>query len=183
MRILAGFVLCLVVLIVAGTILLYSGWYNVAATEPHAALGRWILDTAKHRSIEARADEVQVPAEFSKAQIRRGFEHFRETCVACHGAPGVERSEMGRGLRPQPPPLADVVPEWSTAELFWIAKHGIRMTGMPAWGPTHRDDELWAMVAFVKTLPTMSAEDYRRMEMEAANGRPERAQPERGQGH
>jgi mono/diheme cytochrome c family protein len=90
---------------------------------------------------------------------------------------------MGRGLRPQPPPLADVVPEWSTAELFWIAKHGIRMTGMPAWGPTHGDDELWAMVAFVKTLPTMSAEDYRRMEMEAANGRPERAQPERGQGH
>lgn len=66
---------------------------------------------------------------------------------------------MGRGLRPQPPPLADVVAEWSAAELFWIIKHGIRMTGMPAWGPTHGDEEVWAIVAFVQTLPTMSAEE------------------------
>src|SRR3546814_6534124 len=140
-----------------------------------------ILDTAKHRSVKVQADDVQITTQFTDGQIRRGFEHFRKTCVACHGAPGVERTEMGKGLRPQPPPLANVVEEWSTEELFWIVKHGIRMTGMPAWGPTHEDDELWDIVAFVQTLPTMSPEHYGRMEMEAAKGGPERAQPERGQ--
>src|SRR3546814_3041010 len=102
MGVLTRFFLCLVLLIAAVTILLYSGWYNVAATEPHTALGTWILDTAKHRSVKVQADDVQITTQFTDGQIRRGFEHFRKTCVACHGAPGVERTEMGKGLRPQP---------------------------------------------------------------------------------
>src|SRR3546814_12930818 len=71
MRVLTGFVLCLVLLIAAGTILLYSGWYNVAATEPHTALGTWILDTAKHRSVKVQADDVQITKQFTDGQIRR----------------------------------------------------------------------------------------------------------------
>src|SRR3546814_17730570 len=107
-----------------------------------------ILDTAKHRSVKVQADDVQITTQFTDGQIRRGFEHFRKTCVACHGAPGVERTEMGKGLRPQPPPLAHVVAEWSTEELFWIVKHCLRLTGMHAWGPPPDDDEPRALVAY-----------------------------------
>src|SRR3546814_20593976 len=102
MRVLTGFVLCLVLLIAAGTILLYSGWYNVAATEPHTALGTWILDTAKPRSVKVQADDVQITTQFTDGQSRRGFEPFRKNCVAGHGAPGVQRTEMGKGPRPHP---------------------------------------------------------------------------------
>ena len=109
-----------------------------------------------------------MPLRFSEDQIRHGFEHFRETCVACHGAPGVPPAEMGRGLRPEPPPLAEAARHWSTAELFWIVKHGVKTTGMPAWSPTHDDEELWSIVAFVERLPTMSPDDYRRLETEIA---------------
>jgi len=42
-----------------------------------------------------------------------------------------------------------------------IIKRGIKMSGMPAWGPTHSEEELWALVAFLKLLPTMSTAQYR----------------------
>jgi mono/diheme cytochrome c family protein len=55
-------------------------------------------------------------------------------------------------MLPQPPDLADVVGEWNNAQLFRIVKHGVRFTGMPAWPMQDRDDEVWAMVAFLREL-------------------------------
>ena len=81
-------------------------------------------------------------------------------CVQCHGAPGKERGEIGKGLTPRPPSLIDAVPLWSSSELFWIVKNGIQMTGMPAFGPTHDDDRIWAIVSFVQQLPRMSPTQY-----------------------
>jgi hypothetical protein len=58
--------------------------------------------------------------------------------------------------------------EWSTAELFWIVKHGVKMTGMPAFGPTHSDERLWTVVAFLKQLPQISPEKYTEMKQASA---------------
>jgi mono/diheme cytochrome c family protein len=84
-------------------------------------------------------------------------------CAACHGAPGKERGEIGKGLNPSPPNLAEVASSWSSAELFWILKNGIKMTGMPAFGPTHSDARLWSIVAFVMQLPKLTPDDYKKM--------------------
>ena len=81
-------------------------------------------------------------------------------CEECHGAPGVERSEMGKGLYPRGPKLLWAAKEDSPSELFWITKNGIKMTGMPAFGPTHSDEEIWAIVAFVKKLPGIDSAFY-----------------------
>ena len=89
-------------------------------------------------------------------------------CVTCHGAPGVERGTLGKGINPKPPNLAKEAGEWSDRELFWITKHGIKLAGMPAFGVTHSDEELWAIVAFLRRLETMSAEEYRRLATEPA---------------
>src|SRR3546814_5639660 len=70
---------------------------------------------------------------------------------------------MGKGTNPAPPELSETVHKWTPAELFWIVKYGLKMTGMPAWGPTHRDDELWAITAFLLRLPELSPEEYRSM--------------------
>ena len=99
--------------------------------------------------------------------IMDGFRHYREMCVGCHLAPGITSSEIHKGLMPEAPVLQDVVEEWTPAELFWIIKNGVRMTGMPAWGATHTNKEIWAIVAFLGKLPHLTAEQYAAMDRTA----------------
>lgn len=64
-------------------------------------------------------------------------------------------------MTPAPPKLEDRIEEWKAEELFWIVKHGVKFTGMPAWPAQNRDDEIWSMVAFLEALPEMDASTYR----------------------
>lgn len=150
--------LALVVVVLAAVI--YTGRYNVSAMQGEPALLRWILVSVRESSVERRARDVQVPVLDDGGRLDRGFRSYREMCVVCHGRPGGERSPLARGLNPEAPDLSRPDHDMSAAELFWVMKNGIRMTGMPAWGQTHSDEELWDLVAFVKTLPTMSVEQY-----------------------
>lgn len=161
-------VLASVIVTGAGLAYIYSGRYNVAAAEPHNALSRWILRTTLKNSIKAHAQQVSAPPELSAEQRSHGVEHYKDTCVVCHGAPGLKRGELGKGFKPMPPDLAKAVPQWSERELFWIVKHGIKFTGMPAFGPTHTDEELWQLVDFLQRLPKMSPEQYRQATGETA---------------
>lgn len=94
--------------------------------------------------------------------LSTGASHFTSMCVVCHGAPGTERGEIGKGLNPQPPELSHAAEEFELTEIYWIVEHGIRHTGMPAFGPTHGEEELWAIASFVDRLDEMSPEEYRR---------------------
>lgn len=158
--ILAGAVAVLAITGLGGLAVVYSGAVNVAASNAEAGATEWLLGTAMERSVRARAAAVGEPVEVDSALLVHGFEHYDAMCVECHGAPGIDAGETGRGLNPSPPELADEAHEWSDAELFWITKHGIKMTGMPAFGPTHSDEELWAIVAAVRRLEDMSPAEY-----------------------
>jgi mono/diheme cytochrome c family protein len=155
-------------LIVAAIILLYSGAYDIAASQPHTGPTRWALNTLKRRSVAAHAGNPQVPALTDSALISRGAGEYREMCATCHGAPGVNRAAIGKGITPEPPDLAKVGPTWSDAELHWILQNGIKLAGMPAFGGTHDDRTIWGMVAFVRQLPHMSPADYDRITKAAA---------------
>src|SRR5207248_10259049 len=87
-------------------------------------------------------------------------------------APGKERGEVGQGLNPRPPSLSDAAPGWTPSELFWIVKNGIRMTGMPALGPTHEDDRIWAIISFVEQLPSMTPAEYQQRQSPSPRGAP-----------
>ncbi len=143
---------------------MFSGVINVAATEPHSPLTEFILGTTMDNSVRYHAQGISTPSLEDPAMITEGFSHYREMCVACHLAPGVDSTELHKGLMPEPPDLKDAAEEWKPAELFWVIKNGVKMTGMPAWGPTHSDDKLWAIVAFVKKLPHMTAEQYQELD-------------------
>ena len=151
-----------------GVAIMYSGAFNVAASEPHGPLGKWILETTMEHSVKMRAASIQSPT-LGEERIAKGFREYDEDCVVCHGAPGDERSEVSKGLMPHAPDLAKLGDEWTAAEIFWIVKHGVKMTGMPAWGKSDTDDDLWNVVAFVRRLPTLSADEYHAMR--AANAR------------
>lgn len=147
----------LLVEVFAVLIFVYSGLYNIAASRPHTALGNWFLETTMEESVKRRAGDVEAPQQASAAG---GVAHFDSMCVICHGGPGVERSEIGKGVRPEPPALSEEAAEWTVEEIYWIVEHGIKMSAMPAFGPTHEEKDLWAVAYFVKELPDLSATQY-----------------------
>ena len=161
MRLLLRILLLLIVVAAAGWAFAFSGLYNVAATEPHWKPVQKFLMFAVDRSVDHHAEGIAAPSNLEDtAVIHKGFEHFQEMCVQCHGAPGVDRSEMAKGLYPRAPKLIWAAKEDGPGELFWITKNGVKMTGMPAFGPTHTDDEIWAIVAFMKKLPSLDSAAY-----------------------
>ena len=144
---------------------IYAGLYDVAATSPHWRATNWLLETARTRSIKSQAAGIAAPPALDDpANVVLGVEHYAAHCAVCHGAPGVPKGDIARGLYPQPPDLAKTEPRYTPAELFWIIKHGIKMTGMPAWSD-HSDEEIWATVGFLEKLPGMSEQDYARLVM------------------
>lgn len=145
----------------------YSGTVDVAATSPESGVAAWALHVAMERSVERAAAGIQAPPLDRPEQLTEGLVHYHEMCVTCHGAPGVPASEIGKGLNPFPPELDHAVEEFSPGEIFWLVKNGIKMTGMPAFGPTHTDEQLWAIVAFAQKLPQMSPEEYAQAAREA----------------
>jgi len=153
-------ILLLVLLTAIGAIaLLWSGRLDVSAVNPPSPLVEWAMHSVMQRSVRAHASGIQPPTNLAD-RAAQGASDFDEMCVQCHGAPGKEPGEIGRGLHPRPPSLTDAAPRWTSSELFWIVKNGIRMTGMPAFGPTHEDNRIWAIVGFVQQLPTMTPAQY-----------------------
>lgn len=166
MKILLSVVLTLLALFVIFAIFIYSGWYNVSGMNNESGIMKWVFNAAKNNSVESRLKDISVPNLDDSAMIKEGFVHYDKMCKSCHGAPGKEQTELSKGLNPPAPYLVEHAKDMSPQELFWITKNGIKMTGMPAWGKTHSDEKIWAMVAFMKTLPTLSAEDYEKLENE-----------------
>jgi len=163
---LAAFVLVLGLL---GAAFVWSGAYDVAANRPDAWLDR-VAETVADRAVERRAGKVQPPSGLnldSPALLRTGVVHYQEMCVTCHGGPGVLASDIGMGMSPSPPDLAEEGGEQSPGELFWIIRNGIRMTGMPSFGVTHSDEEVWAIVALVRHLPRLAPQEYQALLREA----------------
>ena len=158
-RTLSTVVITLLAVVLLGALVVVSGALSVAADEPHSSLVFGILDTARERSIEARADDIQVPALDDADRVRRGAGNYDAMCARCHLAPGVDPTELSAGLSPTPPNLAKEAPA-DAAEAFWVIKHGIKSTGMPAWGKHMEDQYIWDVVAFVRKLPSLSAEQY-----------------------
>ncbi|HEY7215301.1 MAG TPA: cytochrome c [Thermoanaerobaculia bacterium] len=165
----------LAIIILAVLLFIFSGCYDVAASKPDAGLIAWALETTQsrsvHRASESLEGQVQVPRLDDPQRLQTGFIHYDEMCVTCHGAPGVKVSEIGQGLNPFPPELTRGGGD-EPLETFWIVKNGIKMTGMPAFGVTHTDDEIWAIVAFVSRLPKLSPEEYQAMARQAGLGQP-----------
>ena len=139
---------------------IYAGVYNIAADAPHTPLGLWTIENLRDRSIAVRARNITPPADLaSPKRITSGARLYAEMCSSCHLAPGMEKTEISQGLYPQAPELSRGL-NHSPAEEFWMIKHGIKMTAMPAWGRTHSDPLIWDLVAFIRTMPKMSPGQY-----------------------
>ncbi len=168
MKWLLSILIVIVVILLAGLAYVFSGYYNISATQPHWTTTLWIIDQLRERSIEAHSKGIRPPPAKTPRLMKTGLEHFHEMCRDCHGAPGYKPEEFAEGLYPKPPDLTDRdIQELSDPALFWVVKNGIKMTGMPAFGRTHDNDVLWGMVYVVRQLPGLKPDRYEKM-LEAA---------------
>ena len=160
MKFIAGFIIALVIVAAAALVSMYAGAYNVAANVPDPPIVDWYLSNTMIHSVTSRATSVQAPPQLSDQQARAGFAIYEKTCVHCHGAPGHDPAEIAKGLNPEAPDLSDAAADMTAAQMFWIIKNGIKMSGMASYGKVHSDDEIWNVVAFVQRLPKMTPEQY-----------------------
>lgn len=183
MKIAAVVGMLLAVIAAAALVFIYSGVYDIAATTPHFAVTHRLLRTVMERSVKRQAQDVKAPELDDPEKVHSGFKNFHAMCVTCHGAPGSATSEISKGLYPVAPDLAEAAQNWTPAELYVIVKRGIKMSGMPTWEPTHSGDEIWALVAFLKVLPTMPAAEYQGAVQYYATNMPGKSSTERQGSH
>jgi mono/diheme cytochrome c family protein len=164
MKFFKGFFIVVCGIIVGSGFYIFSGRYDISARVPHWRITAWLLKEARDQSIAYHSQGIQAPSLLAPARISAGFEHFHETCRLCHGAPGFSPLEFASTMNPKPSDLKWIkVQEKTDAELYWAVKNGVKMTGMPAFGPTHNEEQLWDIVAFLRQLPDLTPEDYRSM--------------------
>ena len=157
--------------VAGGAAFIRSGLYDISATDQHLPPVYWAIEMAMKYSVERRGRRVQVPPLGAPEQVARGLALYRVHCAQCHGAPGVAPEPFALGMTPLPAPMVQTGREWPAEQIFWVVKHGIKMTGMPAWEFRLSEADLWAVVAAVQRLPSYSPEEYRRL----TSGRVERA--------
>jgi mono/diheme cytochrome c family protein len=139
-----------------------SGFYNIGADDHHTKIVLAMIEQLRERSIAVRARAVEVPPLEDLKRVMAGAQRYAALCVGCHLAPGVTKSDIRPGLYPHPPNLAQEDTK-DTQRAFWIIKHGIKMSAMPAWGKTLDDAAIWDIVSFIRKMPDMSADQYRQL--------------------
>ena len=162
---------CLAILCTTGLVGVYgfvqSGIFNVAATNKDGPIITWLLHTTMEKSVERRAQNIEVPDINKNEMILAGLSDYVEMCAQCHGEPDKPSSILRQGLNPAPPDLEHLTEAGTAAEMFWIINNGIRMTGMPAFGKTHQANEIWPVVAFLQSARDLTSTDYNRIKEKA----------------
>lgn len=139
-----------------------SGFYNIGADDHHTKIVLAMIEQLRERSIAVREGSVEVPALEDPKRVMAGAQRYDSLCVGCHLAPGVTKSDIRPGLYPHPPNLAQEDTK-DIQRTFWIIKHGIKMSAMPAWGKSLDDASVWDIVAFLRKLPEMTPDTYREL--------------------
>lgn len=165
MKFLLGALFTVFVAIVSVFAIVTSGVVYVGADQEHSPMIFSFLETARNRSIANASKDIVVP-DLEKVDISFGGADYKDMCAGCHLSPGVDKTDFSENLYPKPPNFtkAEIVKRYQTEDgakqSFWAIKHGIMASGMPTWGASHDDARMWAMVAFIRSLPKLDEAQY-----------------------
>jgi cytochrome c553 len=152
-----------------------SGLFDVAASSRHTQFTQWITHETMIHSVRRHARHISPPAATTTAELLAGYCAYATHCAACHGAAAVARETWVGGMEPSPPYLLDEAQRFTPAQLFWIVKNGIKMTGMPGWDESMSDRQIWNVVAWLEAsrdLPPQTYLQWRSRRRCAASGLP-----------
>ncbi len=149
-----GFILGVIFTIVVGLgcvyLFLYMGKLPMGADNPPGNIEKSMANMAVDSHVEHNADKQENPTQINSANLIEGAHEYEDHCAFCHGGAQALVSPMSSKFNPPVPQIINRPPHDPDANLFWITKHGIRLTGMPSWSGILTDDEIWKIVAFVK---------------------------------
>ena len=161
----AGIIGGLFIAVVVALVLPFIGVFDMTATGSKNILDWW-GGTNLESTIENRAPKTALP---TSANVDAGFEHYRGTCLHCHGAPDAPREGWAKSMLPMPPELwHEEQQKMADGELFYVINNGIRMSGMPAFGSEHGPEDIWNIVAMVKQLPKLTEPQKQQLQETAA---------------
>ena len=140
-----------------------SGIMPIKASSGHWPITAWLLNFTMRRSVITHSFGMNAPKLDDAALVAKGATHYEFGCRPCHGGPQLPQPVIAGHMTPHPPHLPPEIPKWQSEELFYIVKHGVKFTGMPAWPAQQRDDEVWAVVAFLLKVPNLSADEYHKL--------------------
>ena len=149
-------ILC-VVFVVAFFITLFSGIISIAVKSSDPPLMDLVLISGMKHSVRFHARGIKPPDLKARQMITSGEELYQGLCAICHGGQDALPSALGQGLNPPAPPLNNEPAKWTAAQVFWIMKNGIKMTGMPSFGISHDSSDLWDITAYVMNVPSGTA--------------------------
>lgn len=165
---------------VLATIVVVSGVAPIKASSGHWPITKWFLQFSKNRSVAMHSQSIEAPPLDDRARVLRGAGHYETACATCHGSPLRARSPVALASTPTPPSLPPIVQQREPRELFYVVKHGILFTGMPAWPTQSRDDEVWDVVAFLIQLPKLDRQEYTDLVFLKSNSDSEPVIPQKG---
>jgi len=145
-----------------GLFLVAAGLVPIKASSGHWPITAAFLNFAMRRAVVMQSLGIKAPPLNDQALVLKGAGQYEIGCSPCHGSPDLSQPVIAQWMTPPPPDLSKEISKWDAEELFYIVKHGVKFTGMPAWPAQERDDEVWAMVAFLLTLPQLDGDKYRR---------------------
>lgn len=155
----AGVIVTIIVALIAGYLLLRSGFIPANADAQPGGLELWAAGTSLDATLSRQAPTGPNPVALTDANLIQGISLYGQHCAICHGtsAGAASASPVAKGLYPAPPQLADEgVEDDPEGESFWKIKHGIRLTGMPAWGRSLNDRQIWTLALFLKHMDKLS---------------------------
>ena len=141
-----------------------GGYAPITAVPAESGWWRNLVHSAYESALARRAQGVSRPQGWNDAaRARAGAAAFDDMCASCHTPPGHAVSVQVQGMNPAPPRLDELLHRRTPAEAFYVLRHGVRMTGMPAFGHTHSDGTLWELVAFLEAARDLDTRGYRKM--------------------
>ena len=151
---LVGTLCAIIFLAIALVAYLGLGFMDVAADQRPSTREAAFMTASLHAAVRRRASPIQSPFPNSDDTLIAGGKLYLNDCVGCHGELG-KPSEFGALFYPPAPQFFQVGTQYSASEIFWVAKHGIRRTGMnPQY--FYSDEELWLLAAFIKRVNNLS---------------------------
>jgi mono/diheme cytochrome c family protein len=149
-RVLLGAVLMLLILLLSALAVMRLGLMPANADGTHSSLEARIMPLVLHASIARHASKDTNTVSVNEENLKAAVSTYKEMCARCHSTPEGSPSVYGQSFYPPAPPLLGEMPNYTDSQLFWLIKHGLRNTGMPAWGAMLSDDEIWQLVSLLK---------------------------------
>ncbi len=155
-KFIAGIIIGIILVGAAGFVYLHYGYINLAADQPGNSLERFVMRGAMDKYSERHAPQQKNPLQADDATLIAGVKLYKNDCAVCHGGPNMPVSDVGKGMYPRAPQFAEDAPDMPDNQNYWIIKHGVQRTGMPAWDKIMTDSEIWQVVAFLSKYDKMN---------------------------